>query len=100
MNIGERLKHFREINGLSQKAAAEKIGVNNYQLANYENNRSEPNIATLKMMSRVYHVSIDSLVGNHFMRGEHLSPGEEYVEADALTAKLNEILEYIKTNKQ
>ena len=50
--------------GLKQREAAELMGIKDYQLTNYENNRSEPNIATLKKMSKVYKVSIDGLVGN------------------------------------
>ena len=64
MNIGLRFKRIRERNNLSQKEAADLIGVKCYQLANYETNRSEPNIKTLKKMSEVYHTTIDNLVGN------------------------------------
>ena len=64
MDIGKRFKHYREEKGLSQKEAAELIGVKYYQLGNYETNRSEPSIKVLKKMSQVYQVSIDQLVGN------------------------------------
>ena len=100
MGIGERLRHFREINELSQKEAAKKLGIHNYQLANYENDRSEPNIATLKKMSQVYYVSIDALVGNRVRKDSSVPSTEEYVEADPLTIKLKEILDYISENKQ
>ena len=62
MNIGKRFKMYRERRGLSQKEAAELLGVKGYQLANYECNRSEPNLQTLRLMSRVYHVSLDILL--------------------------------------
>ena len=55
---------FRNRTGLTQKEAAEQLNVTPYQLGNYETNRSEPNIATLKRMSHVYGVSIDQLIGN------------------------------------
>lgn len=65
MDLGKRFKRYREKNDLTQVAAADLIGVKYYQLGNYETNRSEPSINTLKKMSEVYGVSIDTLVGNH-----------------------------------
>jgi len=62
MNIGKRFKMYRERRGLSQKEAAELLGVKGYQLANYECNRSEPNLRTLRLMSKVYQVSLDHLL--------------------------------------
>ena len=62
MNIGKRFKTYRERVNLSQKDAAELLGVKGYQLANYECNRSEPKLKTLRLMSRVYHVSLDTLL--------------------------------------
>ena len=64
MNLGLRLKRYRTRKGLTQKEAAEIIGINAYQLGNYETNRSEPSIKILKGMSRAYQTSIDDLVGN------------------------------------
>ena len=64
MNIGKRFKRYRQSKHLTQKEAAEALGINSYQLANYESNRSEPSIATLKGMSKLYQVSIDNLLGN------------------------------------
>lgn len=64
MNLGLRLKRYRTRKGLTQKKAAEIIGINAYQLGNYETNRSEPSIKILKGMSQAYQTSIDDLVGN------------------------------------
>ena len=64
MNLGLRLKRYRTRKGLTQKEAAEIIGINAYQLGNYETNRSEPSIKILKRMSQAYQTSIDDLVGN------------------------------------
>ena len=64
MNIGRRYKLYRQKAGLTQKDAADLIGVKSYQLANYESNRSEPCIKVLLAMSKNYRVSIDQLLGN------------------------------------
>ncbi len=64
MNIGRRFKLYRKKMNMTQQEAAPLIGIKSYQLANYESNRSEPNIKVLIGMSKVYHVSIDTLLGN------------------------------------
>ena len=53
MNYGNRFKRFRTKVNLSQKDAAEQLGIKAYQLGNYETNRCEPNIDTLKKMSKI-----------------------------------------------
>ena len=64
MNYGNRFKRFRTKVNLSQKDAAELLGIKAYQLGNYETNRCEPNINTLKKMSKIYRVPLDTLLGN------------------------------------
>ena len=63
MNIGKRYQLYRRRARLTQKDAAKQIGVKPYQLANYESNRSEPCIKVLIAMARLYHVSVDQLLG-------------------------------------
>ena len=53
MNIGERFKYYREKANLTQKEAAELLEIKSYQLANYETNRTEPNLKTLIKMSEI-----------------------------------------------
>lgn len=48
MNIGERLRSFREMHGLSQRALAKKAGVTNGIISMIEMNRNSPSLATLK----------------------------------------------------
>lgn len=64
MNYGRRFKLYRINNHLTQKEAADLLGVKSYQLANYESNRSEPSLKVLIGMSQVYNTSIDMLLGN------------------------------------
>ena len=83
---------------LTQKEAAEKIGVNDYQLGNYETNRSQPSLEVLKKMSKVYNVSIDRMLGNNVLKN-NLPPTEEeqvYLDQNDLLNKLNDIVEKLK----
>lgn len=63
MTFGKRFKLVRKNHKLSQTEAAELIGVKNYQLANYEADRSEPSLSILIRMAEVYNTSIDKLLG-------------------------------------
>ena len=82
MNIGKRFKMYRERRGLSQKEAAELLGVKGYQLANYECNRSEPNLKTLRLMCKVYHVSLDHLLATAPIYGENFLEEQEVREKE------------------
>ena len=97
MNIGKRFKTYRVKANLSQLEAAKLIGVKNYQLGNYETNRSEPSITTLKKMSEVYNVSIDALVGN--LRVKKPKEAEEQVDMDELLNELTAVVEKMKKAK-
>ena len=63
MGYGKRFKYYRLRGRMAQKEAAKQLGVKPYQLANYESDRSEPNLRVLIGMSKLYHVSIDQLLG-------------------------------------
>lgn len=95
MNLGERFKKYRKKAGLTQKEAAQVIGINSYQLGNYETNRSEPSITILKKMSNVYGVSIDTLVGNNTLPEEI----EGIKEKDNLEQIIKEFVQYCEGKK-
>ena len=97
MKYGKRFKTYRVKANLSQLEAAKLIGVKNYQLGNYETNRSEPSIDTLKKMSEVYNVSIDALVGN--LRVKKPKEVEEQVDMDELLNELTVVVEKMKKAK-
>ena len=90
MNYGKRFQLYRRKKQLTQKDAADELGVKPYQLANYESNRSEPNIKVLIGMSKLYGVSIEQLLGvtqetflesNKDLIKEQLEEREEFREA-------------------
>lgn len=62
MDFGERLKWLRERSGLTQKFAAEKIGVKNNTLSSYESSKRQPDYITLKKLADLYEVTIDYII--------------------------------------
>jgi transcriptional regulator with XRE-family HTH domain len=60
--IGKTLYSYRMKAALKQREAAEKIEVSAGRLSNWETDRSEPPIAALKKMSKVYGATVDQLI--------------------------------------
>ncbi|KIL78043.1 helix-turn-helix domain-containing protein [Bacillus badius] len=63
MTLGKRLKKEREKRNWSQKYVAERIGITNAVLSNYERDYRDPDTETLKKMADIYDVSTDYLLG-------------------------------------
>ena len=93
MDFGKSFKFYRERANLTQKEAAEKIGINDYQLGNYETNRSQPSLEVLKKMSKVYSVSIDKMLGNNLLKNKFPIEDKEYIDTEELLEDLNKIVE-------
>ena len=103
MDYGKSFKRYRIKSNLTQKEAASLIGVKDYQLGNYETNRSEPTLDTLKRMSKAYGVSIDKMLGNNVLKNSSAQEtvGTEAFDLDELLEDLNDVVEKInKSSKQ
>ena len=58
-----RLKHFRNLKGLSQTEVAEKLGLSRQAISNWEANKSYPDLDNIVLLSKLYDVSVDELLG-------------------------------------
>lgn len=56
------IKAARYNMGLNQKAAADKIGVSNKTLSNWENGKSFPDVPHIEKMCDLYGVSYNDLI--------------------------------------
>jgi transcriptional regulator with XRE-family HTH domain len=63
MTIGERLKEARKYCGETQADVAVKLGVSFQTLSSWENDRTRPNPEDLIVLSKIYGISIDVLLG-------------------------------------
>lgn len=64
--IGERLRYLRMANRLTQREVADILKIHRTTYAYYETGRSNPDLETLNVLSRIFGVSIDFLVnGTH-----------------------------------
>ncbi|WP_368489274.1 helix-turn-helix domain-containing protein [Clostridium sp. BJN0013] len=60
----KRLSLLRKKHDMSQSELAEKLGVTQQTISKYENGSREPDTETLKLLSSIFDVSIDYLLGN------------------------------------
>lgn len=60
---GLRIKNLREKRGLSQKEAADKLGISRATISAYERNNKSPRIEILEQMAILYHASVDYILG-------------------------------------
>lgn len=64
MDTKDVLYQLRSKKGLSQDALAEKLHVTRQAISRWETGETTPNIDTLKQLSRLYDVSINTLLGS------------------------------------
>ena len=64
METKEILLDLRTKHGLSQDALAEKVFVTRQAVSRWENGETVPNTETLKLLSKLYDVSINTLLGS------------------------------------
>ena len=64
MNTGEVIHELRTKNGLSQDELAEKVFVTRQAVSRWENGETVPGTETLKLLSGLFNVSINTLLGS------------------------------------
>lgn len=62
--IGSRLKKARNDKRLTQKEVFEKTGITDKSLSRYENNSTDPDNDSLRILCELYEVSSDWIIGN------------------------------------
>lgn len=61
MNLGNHLFQARKRRGLSQEAAAEKLGVSRQTISKWETDETLPDIRQSKRLAVLYHLSLAKL---------------------------------------
>ena len=68
MGTKDVLYELRTRNGLTQDELAEKVLVTRQAVSRWENGETVPNTETLKLLSKLFHVSINTLLGSPHQR--------------------------------
>ena len=64
MNLGKKIAEKRKKNNLSQEELAEKVGVARQTISKWEIGDTTPDINQVKIISKIFNISIDELVDN------------------------------------
>ncbi len=64
MEIQEILKNLREKHGFTQEQLAERVMVSRQAVSRWETGETQPNTETLKLLSKEFDVSINTLLGS------------------------------------
>lgn len=64
MEMREILKNLRESNCLTQEQMAQRVLVTRQAISRWETGETQPNTDTLKLLSREFHISINTLLGS------------------------------------
>ena len=64
MDTKDVIFELRTKSGLSQDELAEKMFVTRQAVSRWENGETTPNVETLKLLSRLFDVSINTLLGS------------------------------------
>ena len=87
MDIGLRIKKFREQQKISQEELALQIFVSRQTISNWETNKSCPDVKSLITLSNIFNVSLDNFIK------EEIKEMREIVEKD--TIKKFNVMSYI-----
>lgn len=83
MTLGEKLKHLRQENSLTQKDLADKLHVSFQTVSKWENGENEPDISTLRELAKLFDCSVDYLINEDEI--EHEEESERNKEDEGVT---------------
>lgn len=71
------LRRVRDVVGLTQQNVADALGLDRSTYSYYETGKTEPNIRALKILARLYNMSIDDLVYCRYRPAETVIRAED-----------------------
>lgn len=72
MTFGEKIKKLRNENQMTQEELAEKILVTRTAVSKWETDKGYPSIDSLKLLSNLFHISIDELISDDDVENKRL----------------------------
>ncbi len=96
MEFSENLKYLRNSAQYTQKELADFLGLSPNTVCEWEKNRSEPSISTIKKLAEIFDVSADYLLGLEDDFGARTSPNAATM-GEGANAQERELLELFRT---
>ena len=79
MTLGEKIKFLRTEESITQEEFAEKLNVSRSAIAKWETDNGTPDIANLKMISKMFKISIDDLLNDEYELSDSIIEDEDIV---------------------
>lgn len=101
--FGERLKMLREKAGVSQQKIADMVGLTQQAVGKWENDKAEPDLATVTKLADFFDCSTDYLLGKtnirkypHTIAAHH--DGDDYTEEEL--ADIEKFKEFVRSKRE
>ncbi len=88
MELGQRIKYYRQKLHLSQDQLAESVFVTRQTISNWENEKNYPDIHSIIRLSHIFEVTIDSLIQGDLEKMEKEILYEDQLKMDRLSKQL------------
>lgn len=72
MTFGEKIKKLRNDNQMTQEELAEQLLVTRTAISKWETDKGYPSIDSLKLLSNLFHISIDELISDVDVENQRL----------------------------
>ena len=78
MDFGLQIKNLRNIHSLTQEQLSQELNITRQAVSNWENNRNLPDIEMLIEISKIFNISLDTLIlGGNNMTKKLIADGNE-----------------------
>ena len=88
MTLGERLKYYRIKNGYRQSDIADILNIHRTAYTCYETDKTEPDLAKIKTLAKLYGISLVELLTDSKSRSELLADSRQDIDHDDLFPQL------------
>lgn len=79
--IGKRIKHYRELCGMSQKQLAATLGISNSRVSNWEHGINRPDADMLASICNALNISPSELLNVHLSNDNYTSKERQLIHA-------------------
>ena len=62
MELGKQIKTYRQEASMSQEELAYRVYVSRQTISNWENDKCYPDVKSLILLGKIFHVSLDKLI--------------------------------------
>ncbi|TYS69830.1 helix-turn-helix transcriptional regulator [Sutcliffiella horikoshii] len=94
--LARNIKYLRNQKNWSQQDLADRLNRVHGTISKWETEKEVPPIETLIELSKLFEVSIDYLVGNHYEQEHYVKEFNQLYQINQADEKLMQIVDYLK----